>query len=70
MSIHKSLVIKSKLARTRNVWRRVERINKLEEDGKFGADQSVFGLPKVKTRIKVRTKKSAKAAKEAEKAEG
>lgn len=62
MSIHKSLKVRSQLVRARNVWTRVERINKLEEDGKYGQGESVFGLPKVKTRIKVRTKKGAKAA--------
>lgn len=67
MSIHKSLAVKSNLLRARNVWTRVERIAKLEEDGRLADDQSVFGLPKVKTRLKVRSKKGAKAAKEAEK---
>jgi len=62
MSVHKSLAVKSQLLRARNVWTRAERIAKLEEDGKFEEDQSVFGLPKVKTRLKVRTKKGAKAA--------
>ena len=62
MSIHKSLKIKSQLLRARNVWSRLERITKLEEDGKFEEGQSVFGLPKVRTRLKVRTKKGAKAA--------
>ena len=62
MSIHKSLKIKSQLARARNVWTRLERIEKLEEDGRFETEGSVFGLPKVRTRIKVKSAKAAKAA--------
>ena len=66
MSIHKSLKVKSQLLRSRNVWTRLERITKLEEDGKFEAEQSVFGLPKVRTRFKVKSgKKKKKEAKEA-----
>lgn len=49
MSIHKSLVSKIKLQRSRNVWTRLERIEALQEDNRFQDDQSVFGLPKVKT---------------------
>jgi len=63
MSIHRSLVVKSTLMRARNVWTRLERIEKLEENEKFGEDQSIFGLPKVRTRFKV---KGTKAKKEGE----
>ena len=57
MSIHKSLVSKVKLQRSRNVWTRLERIEALKADSKFEADQSVFGLPKVKTAVKIKKKK-------------
>ena len=49
MSIHKSLVSKVKLQRSRNVWTRLERIMALKKEGKFEDRQSVFGLPKVRT---------------------
>lgn len=60
MSIHKSLKVKSQLLRARNVWTRLERIQKLEDDGKFAEEQSIFGLPKVRTRMKVKSTKAAK----------
>ena len=34
MTIHKSLKVRATLARARNVWKRVERVIKLEEDGR------------------------------------
>ena len=60
MTIHKSLRVKSTMTRARNVWKRVERVIKLEEDGKFADGASIFGLPKVKTRLKVKAVKAAK----------
>lgn len=54
MTIHKSLRVKSTMTRSRNVWKRLERVVKLEEDGKFKQGASIFGLPKVKTRLKVK----------------
>lgn len=56
MSIHKSLVSKVKLQRSRNVWTRTERIEALQAENKFPEGRSVFGLPKVKTAV--RSKKS------------
>jgi small basic protein (TIGR04137 family) len=53
MSIHKSLVSKSKLTRSRNVWKRIERIDALKKSGKLQEGSSVFGLPKVRTTVKV-----------------
>ncbi len=47
MSIHKSLAIRGKLARTRNVYTRAERIEKLKAERRFEDGTSVFGLPKV-----------------------
>ncbi len=68
MTIHKSLRVKSTMTRARNVWKRLERVIKLEEDGKFKAGASIFGLPKVKTRLKV--KAAPKAPKKEAAAEG
>lgn len=65
MTIHKSLKIKSQLLRSRNVWSRLERIQKLEQDGRFAEGRSVFGLPKVRTRFKIKGLKKAAAPKEA-----
>lgn len=53
MSIHKSLASENKLTRSRNVLKRIERIQALKDAGKFGDDRSVFGLPKVRTSFKV-----------------
>jgi len=64
MSIHKSLVVNAALARSRNVFTRVERIEKLARDGKWSEGVSVYGLPKVKTRLKVRQVKKAKKVEE------
>ncbi len=62
MSLHKSLVSKAGLTRHRNVLKRTERILKLQEDEKWQEDQSVFGLPKVRTmKMKKKAKVKAKA---------
>ena len=48
MTIHKSLKVKSRLARARNVLTRQERIQKLQHDDKWKeGENSIFGLPKV-----------------------
>lgn len=60
MSVHRSLKLKNTLARSRNVFRRVERLEILEKDGRRTEDDSVLGLPKVRTRFKVKTKKKGK----------
>jgi small basic protein (TIGR04137 family) len=57
VSIHKSLISKVKLQRSRNVWTRWERIEALKKEGKFVEGESVFGLPKVKTAFKTGKKK-------------
>ena len=57
MSIHKSLVSKVKLQRSRNVRTRLERIEALKEESKFQEGRSVIGLPKVKTSNKIKKKK-------------
>ena len=60
MSIHRSLKTKGKLIRSRNVWTRVERLNVLKREGRWNEGDSIFGLPKVRTRFKVKTKKQLK----------
>ncbi len=57
MSIHKSLVSKVKLQRSRNVWTRLERIEALKKDNRFNEGRSVFGLPKVRTTYRIGKKK-------------
>ncbi|MBI4878214.1 MAG: small basic protein [Planctomycetes bacterium] len=59
MSIHTSLRLKNTLVRSRNVFRRIERLEILAKDGRREAGDSVFGLPKVRTRFKVAAKKKA-----------
>lgn len=68
MSIHKSLKVSSKLVRSRNVFTRGERIERLKELGKWDEKKdSLFHLPKVKTQF---GKKVGKKKKEKKKEEG
>ncbi len=59
MSIHSSLKLGSGLGKHRNVLTRVERLSKLEEDGRWDKEKSVLGIPKVRS-IKVILKKKKK----------
>ena len=60
MSIHPSLRGADSLVGERSVLTRVERLQKLQATGKFDAEtDSVFGLPKVRTKFKVAKKKVA-----------
>jgi len=68
MSVHKSLKLKNTLTRARNVFTRVERLEILLKDERRTKEESVYGLPKVRTRFKVISKKKG-PAKEDEKAE-
>jgi len=62
MSIHSSLRGASNLVGERSVLTRVERLQKLAKDGKFDeATDSVYGLPKVRTKFRVVSGKKAKA---------
>ena len=71
MSIHQSLKVASKLLRTRNVFTRTERLDRLKELGKWDeAKDSVFHLPKTKTQIGKKLGKKKKKKKEEEAAEG
>jgi small basic protein (TIGR04137 family) len=67
MSLHKSLKVKDALKRERNVWSRYERLLVLEKDKRWKDGDSVFGLPKVRTRYKARKKKSKKEEEKSEK---
>ena len=66
MSIDKSLRMKGKLVRPRNVFTRIERIKILKDEGKWEPTMSVFGIPKVKS---VKIKRKGKSEKKAAKAE-
>ncbi len=74
MSVHRSLKLKNTLARSRNVFKRVERLEILLRDEKRTEEDSVYGLPKVRTRFKVASKKQGpkdvEEAKDEESSEG
>jgi len=65
VSIHRSLASRSKLKRQRNVLSRVERIEKMADQGRWNAGDTVFGLPALKV-LKIKTGKKKKKEKEAE----
>jgi len=62
MSIHSSLKISGAGTGARNVWTRMERLVALKKVGRWSPGDPVTGLPKVRTRFKVKTKKQLKAA--------
>ncbi|MBN1443304.1 MAG: small basic protein [Planctomycetes bacterium] len=65
MSIHRSLVAKGALVRSRNVLKRYERIQQLRRVGRWSDDESPYGLPKVRVlRLKKRGKEKKKKAEE------
>lgn len=70
MSIHPSLRGVNTLVGERSVLTRVERINQLMKEGKLQEDSAPTGLPKVRTKFKVKGKKKkeedTKEEKEAE----
>lgn len=69
MSIHSSLKGVNTLVGERSVLTRFERITKLAADGKIDLEaDSAWGLPKVRTKFKVISRKQAKAKAAAEKA--
>lgn len=70
MSIHSSLKTAGAGVGARNVWTRMERLVALKKVGRWQEGDSVTGLPKVRTRFKVKTKKQLKAAAHAEGGEG
>ncbi|MAB81219.1 MAG: small basic protein [Planctomycetes bacterium] len=72
MTIHSSLRGVDSLGGERSVLKRIERIQKLAKEGKFDEEtQSVWGLPKVRTKFKVATiKKATEPEAEGDEAEG
>lgn len=64
MTIDKSLKRKGRLARSRNVLKRDERILQLESEDRWIEGRSPFGLPKVRVIKMVLGKKKKKKAKE------
>ncbi len=60
MSIHKSLKLKNSLERPRSVLTRWERIEKLIDADKWQEGDPVLGLPKVRTKFKVKSRKQKK----------
>lgn len=69
MSIHRSLVSKGGLTRSRNVLTRFERIEQLRKTGHWSDEEapSPYGLPKVRV---LRIKKRGKEKKKKEEAAG
>lgn len=66
MSIHSSLRGSGSMKRPRSVLKRVERLAILLGNARWDENQSVFGLPKVRTAFKVKTKKKKKKDEEEE----
>lgn len=68
MSIHRSLVARNTLVRSRNVLTRYERILELQKMGRWSEEEdSPFGLPKVRVaKVKKRVKEKKKPDDEAE----
>lgn len=66
MTIDKTLKRKGRLARTRNVMKRHERITVLKEEDRFKEGQSPIGLPKVRIAKSTVGKKKKKEKKEEE----
>jgi len=61
MSLHRSLRSTNTLARHRNVLTRVERLDKLQDSKRWSPEEdSVFGLPKVRSMKRVARKKKKK----------
>ena len=74
MSQHSSLRVDSVGVKHRNVLKRFERLNKMQEANRTLKNDSVFGLPKIKS-MKIKVKKGggaekAEAAAGADKAKG
>ncbi|GIW71709.1 MAG: hypothetical protein KatS3mg102_1251 [Planctomycetota bacterium] len=66
MSLHSSLKVQTKLARSRNVLTRAERLERLAEQGRWDAERdSVFGLPKTRVQLAKKVGKKKKKKEEA-----
>ena len=65
MSVHKSLKVRGKLTRMRNVLSRAERIAIMEKNRVWEAGDPVYGLPKTKvSKVKKGGKKKKKEEEE------
>ncbi|MFM8980958.1 MAG: small basic protein [Planctomycetia bacterium] len=62
MTMHKSLKTRGTTAGTRSVLTRWERLEKLSAAGRWHEGDKVTGLPKVRTKFKVRRKAAPAAA--------
>jgi small basic protein (TIGR04137 family) len=69
MSLHRSLKSADAMQRHRNVLTRSERLQKLEEEKRWDEDESVLGLPKVRSVKRVGKKKKKTKEDEATAAE-
>jgi small basic protein (TIGR04137 family) len=58
VSMHKSLIPPDKFGGHRSVFRRAEKVARLESEQKRKVEDSVFGLPKIRN-IKMKQKKKA-----------
>lgn len=63
MTMDKSLRVQAGAIKSRNVLTRAERIARLQETDRWGADSDVLGMPKVRV-LKVSLKKKKKVKKE------
>lgn len=68
MGIDKSLRRKGRLARSRNVLKREERIDQMKKDEKWQEGRSPIGIPKTRV-VKIAAKKKKKAKEEEKKDE-
>lgn len=68
MTIDKSLKVQRGLMRSRNVLRRAERLEKLQDADRWKEGDPILGLPKVRV-VKLSLKKKKKAKKEEEEGE-
>ncbi len=66
MSIHKSLSLGSGISAERSVFTRRERVDRLIKEGKLSEEDSPIGLPKVRTKFKVVSRKAKKAKESAD----
>lgn len=64
VSLDKTLKIRLGSSRSRNVLTRGERIARLQEEDRFAAGRSPFGLPKVRVQKALTGKKKKKTAEE------
>ncbi|MDP3919568.1 MAG: small basic protein [Candidatus Omnitrophota bacterium] len=65
MSQHGSLRVDSVGKKHRNVFKRLERIKRMQEQNRFADNRSIYNLPKIKS-IKIKVKATAVKAAEGE----